>query len=293
MPLSDLIIIAERINPGFKSVRAMLEAEDIAGIQALAVKQTEAGATYLDVNVGRRANADPEFMAEIVRAVQAVVDVPLCFDSPNPVAQEASLKAYDPDKAGGQKPLINSIAETRWDMLELIKIRPFKAILMASERMEDGAGKPNRSCEEVVGTAHRMIATALERDAGLALDDLFIDVSVSALSSDTDGMTKVAIDAIKAIGTDPKLKGIHLVGGLTNISGQLPAEAVDGSPLKPQIENAFLTLTLPYGFDTIIGTPWKEYAILPDDNFVLRGFKEIIALSGLDALRRVRKLYTA
>jgi hypothetical protein len=34
--------------------------------------------------------------------------------------------------------------------------------------------------------------------------------------------------------------------------------AIDGWRLKPRIESAFPTLTMPYGFDSVIGTPWKE-----------------------------------
>ena len=45
-------MIGDRINPGFKSTKALLDAEDLAGVQALAVKQVDAGASALDVTIG-------------------------------------------------------------------------------------------------------------------------------------------------------------------------------------------------------------------------------------------------
>ena len=39
----DIKIIGERINPGFKSTKALFDNSDLPGIQALAVKQAEAG----------------------------------------------------------------------------------------------------------------------------------------------------------------------------------------------------------------------------------------------------------
>jgi len=61
--------------------------------------------------------------------------------------------------------------------------------------------------------------------------------------------------------------------------------------LKLSLENAFLTLAVPAGFDMMLTTPWKDYHLLDDDNRVFQAFQEIIALDGLDALRRLRKLY--
>ncbi len=48
-------IIGERINPGFKSTKAMFDDKDLEAIQALATRQVESGAAYLNVNVGARA----------------------------------------------------------------------------------------------------------------------------------------------------------------------------------------------------------------------------------------------
>lgn len=291
MTKPNLTIIGERINPGFNSTKALFDSEDIKGIQELAIRQKDSGASYLNVNVGLKAKDSPDFLVEVIKAIQAVVAIPLSLDSPDKEIQEICLKTYSKEKAGGQKPIMNSVAETRWDMIDLLKIQPFKVILMASERVEDGVSKANKFSRDVAAVAKRM-SLKLVTDQGLNFDDIIIDVSISALSSDMEGLIKMAIDGIRLIGQDSDLKGIHISGGLSNLAQQLPSKAVNGSPLKLQLENAFLTLTVPYGFDTVLGTPWRDYQILPETNIILQNFKQIIDLKGVDALRSVRKLYT-
>jgi 5-methyltetrahydrofolate--homocysteine methyltransferase len=283
-------IIGDRINPGFKSTKALLDAGDIAGVQALAKRQVDAGAAALDFTIGPRAKDDPQFLVKVIHAVQAAVTVPICFDYPEPAVQQVCLKAYDADKARGAKPIINSLAETRWTMVELLKIRPCRVMLMASERLEDGIGKPNKTAAEIAATAKRA-ALRLAREHGLALDDVIIDVSISALVADTAGMNREALAAIGLIGSDPELKGIHISGGLSNIAQQLPPKAADGSDLKLQLECAFLTLARPLGMDTVLATPWRGFQMLPEDNYVLGVFKQVLQASGTDVLRQARKLY--
>lgn len=289
----NLIVIGDRINPGFKSVRTLVESNDIAGIQAEAVKQVNAGAHYLDVTIGPRAVNDPAFMAEVVRAIQAVVTVPLCFDFPAAGVQEVCLKTYDRARAGGALPLVNSITEHRWNLMDLYRpYGPFKVVVMASERMVDGVAKGNKTAEEISSTAKRA-ATRLHAEYGMPFDDIFIDISVSAVVADTTGLHRATLDAIRTIRQDPALAGIHLMGGLTNIGQQLPPKAADGSDLKVSLECAFLTLAVPLGFDAVLATPWRPYRPLPDDNYVLNAYKNFLQQTGSNALRAVRKLYKA
>jgi 5-methyltetrahydrofolate--homocysteine methyltransferase len=286
-------MIGDRINPGFKSTKALLDAEDLAGVQALAVKQVEAGAGALDVTIGPRGSTDFVYLARVVHAIQDAVSVPLCFDSPSAQVQEICLKAYDRTRAGGKPALINSITEQRWALMDLYKpLGPFQVIVMASERMEDGTPKSNKTADEIASTAKRA-ALRLQSDYGMALDDVYIDVSVSAVVADTTGLHRATLEAVRMLHDDPQLKGLHIMGGLTNIGQQLPPKAADGSDLKLSLECAFLTLAVPLGFDTILCTPWRNYHPLPDDNYVLAAYKNILEQTGSNALRAVRKLYRA
>ena len=285
-------IIGERINPGFKSTRALFDHEDLAGIQALAVRQAEAGASWLNVNVGARALTDPQWMATVIRAIQQATSLPLSFDFPSRSVQRVCLQTYDLGRAGGRLPIVNSITEHRWDLMDLHGEYRFKVIVMASERVEDGRALPNKTAEQIHATARRA-AARLMREHGLAADDIFVDMSVSAIVADTEGLNRGTLEAIRRIGADPELHGVHMMGGLSNIGQQLPAKAADGSDLKHALECAFLTLAVPLGFDTVLGTPWREYAALPEDHYVLAAYRHFLEQTGSNALRAVRKLYRA
>ena len=289
-------IIGERINPGFKSTKALFDNEDIAGIQALAVRQAEAGAAWLNVNIGARALTDTDWMATVIRAIQQVVTVPLSFDFPSRKVQQVCLAAYDPARAAGRLPIVNSITEHRWDLMDLYGPYRFKVILMASERVEVVDGQPvakgNKTADDIYTTARRG-ALRLMQDHGLAADDIFIDMSVSAIIADTERLNRSTLDAIGLIGSDPALKGVHMMGGLSNIGQQLPPKAADGSDLKHALECAFLTLAVPNGFDTVLGTPWRTYEPLADDHYVLGAYRNFLEQSGSNALRAVRKFYRA
>ena len=285
-------IIGERINPGFKSTKALFENQDLAGIQALAVKQAEAGARYQNVNIGARALTDPQWMARVIEAIQEVVTTPLSFDFPSKPVQEICLSCYDPAKANNELPIVNSITEHRWDLMELYGKYQFKVILMASERVEDGRALGNKTADEIYSTARRA-ALRLKNEYGMPLEHIFIDMSVSAIIADTEGLNRSTVDAIKHIGADADLKGVHMMGGLSNIGQQLPPKAADGSDLKHCLENAFLTLTVEHGFDFVLGTPWRGYQRLADDHYVLTTYKNFLEQKGSNALRAVRKFYKA
>jgi cobalamin-dependent methionine synthase I len=293
MSIPSLKIIGERINPGFASSKALLEAEDIPGLQKLALDQARKGANYLTINVGDKATQNPGFLAELIRAVQAVANVPLAFDYPSAAVQELCLKTYNAALAGGHKPIVNSISELRMEMLDLLRICPLRLAVMASERIENGLEAPNNTPEEIHDTARRMVRRILSAGRGMTPDDILIDVSLFPLASDIEGRTRRSLEAIRLIGADPDLAGVHQLVGLSNLGILLPKTALDGSRLSTSLESAFLTQAMPLGLDTILGTPGREYQILPEDNFVLRGFRETIAADGFESLLCLRKLYQA
>lgn len=285
-------VIGERISPGYRSTRALLDADDFPGLQALAVKQVEAGARYLDVHVGTRGPRDPAFVAELIRALQAVVDVPLCLDIPEIPVLEVALRTYDRGKAQGALPLLNSLTDQRWELMDLYRLQPFRVIVMASERVVDGVARSNRTAAEIAETG-KVIALRLGREWGVALGDIFVDVAVRAVIVDTAGLNRAVLDAIGLIRGDPVLGGVHLMGALTNIGQQMPPKAVDGSNLKQALECAFLTVAVPLGLDTVMATPWHDYEPLPEDNHVLKVYREFLGQTGSAALRTVRRFYRA
>lgn len=284
----ELTIIGERINPGFASSNALFEREDIEGIQALARRQADAGARWLNINIGNRAVSDARFMTEVIRAIQAAVDIPLSFDFPRLDVQELCLRTYSFERARGRRPIVNSVAESRLEMLEALAIAPCKVMVMASERLEDGEVVANRTPAQVHAVAARM-ARRLREEHGLANDDIFIDVSIPTFAADNRGLIRMALEGTALIGADPELRGVHVMGGLTNIGLMLPKREFEGVKLQHAIERAFLTLAMPLGFDAALATPWQDYSPLTEGHPVLEAFRELIELEGAEFLRRLRQ----
>ncbi|MCC7461557.1 MAG: dihydropteroate synthase [Gammaproteobacteria bacterium] len=285
-------IIGERIDPGFRSTRALLDAGDLSGISALAGRQAAAGACCLNISIGARAMQEPQFMAEVVRAAQAGARLPLCFDFQSLEAQRACLNAYDRERAGGALPLVNYVTEPRWELMELARQHAFGVIVMLSERSEGGSAVGNRTAAQMHATARRCVAR-LTGEYGMARGDIHLDVAVAAVGCDREGLNRMTLEAVRLLGSDPQLAGVHLLGALSNIGQQLPARAADGSDLRLALENAFLTLAVPAGLDRVIGTPWRGYTPLPENHPVLCIYREFLAVEGSAATRLVRRLYRA
>ena len=255
LPGFNIAMIGDRINPGFKSTKTLLDAEDLAGVQALAVRQVEAGASALDVTIGPRGSTDFEFLAKVVRAIQEAVPVSLCFDSPSAQVQEVCFKAYD--RARGGPALINSITEQRWEIMDLYKnYGPFRVIVMASERMEDGIAKQNKTADEIASTAKRAASAACKATMACRSMNLYRRL-VSAVVADTNSLHRATLTPCMLLHRSA-LEGLHIMGGLTNIGQQLPPKA---RQLRPE---TYARMRLSHfggaaRLDSILCTPWRNY----------------------------------
>jgi 5-methyltetrahydrofolate corrinoid/iron sulfur protein methyltransferase len=87
-----MYIIGENIHIISQKVKEGLRDRDEKIFQELAVEQVAAGAQALDLNLGPRKKDWEEVFPWMVKAVEAVVDVPLSFDSTNILGIEAGLK---------------------------------------------------------------------------------------------------------------------------------------------------------------------------------------------------------
>ncbi|MHC4323134.1 MAG: dihydropteroate synthase, partial [Planctomycetota bacterium] len=90
-----MILIGERINGMFKNVKEAITAKDKKVIQELAKKQTEAGASYLDVNVGTAAADQEGTIQWLVETIQETCSTPLSLDSQKPNVIAAGLKVIN------------------------------------------------------------------------------------------------------------------------------------------------------------------------------------------------------
>jgi len=287
--IEGLAVIGESINDSVPSTQKLFEAGDIDGLRALAQAQDEGGAAYIDVNVGLRS---PEFMAEMVRAIQGVTAKPLSIDTPDPDIAREGLEAYDADRAGGKIPILNSISPVRTEMLDLYAARPFRPVFMISERNEDGQSRPNRTGAEACEAARGLLATARSRGCDVPNGDVIFDPGIPPIGSDTHGLTKMVLDALKLIQDEPDLAGVHCSVGLSNFTVGLPPRRADGSLVKSTLESAFLTLAMPLGLDMVIGSVKRKYTTLPENHSALACLREVLALEGYDAIMRVMEFYS-
>jgi hypothetical protein len=94
-----MLIIGEAINTsrtvqGERRLEAAVIQRDAACIAALACKQRDAGAHYIDANAGTLTAGEPQALAWLTTVIQQAVELPICFDSPNPLALAAALDVY-------------------------------------------------------------------------------------------------------------------------------------------------------------------------------------------------------
>lgn len=288
MAIPGLTIIGETINDSVPSTKVLFDENNIDGILELARMQDEKGAAYIDVNIGLR---PPEFMADLVRRVQQVTAKPLSIDTPDPAIAEAGLRAYDPQRAAGRKPILNSISPLRAQMFDLAGIQPFMPILLVSERVVGGRSQACRTAEETYATAREMVARA--RECGMTNADCIIDPGIAPIGSDAEGNLKRLLKAMAFIHADPELAGVHASVGLSNFTVMLPSKRACGEPVKGPLENAFLTKAVPLGLDMIIGSVKRKYELLPPENPAMACIEEALILDGYDPILRVREFYTS
>jgi 5-methyltetrahydrofolate--homocysteine methyltransferase len=287
MAIPGLTIIGESINDSVPSTKKLYDANDLAGLQALAQSQDQGGAAYIDVNVGSRS---PQFLAEMVRRVQSVTVKPLSIDSPDPAMVEAGLRAYDLKRAGGQIPVLNSISLLRTEMFDLYQVQKFRPILLVSERKENGRGMPNHTGQQVYQSAREILA--LTRKHGIPVGDCIIDPAIAPIGSDSEGHLRRIVEAMTLIHQDPDFRGIHMSVGLSNFTVMLPPKRPDGSPTKGPLESAFLTLAMPLGLDHVIGSVKRHYELLGEDHPALQCLRDCLKLEGFDVLSRVQEFYS-
>jgi 5-methyltetrahydrofolate corrinoid/iron sulfur protein methyltransferase len=209
-----MYIIGENIHIISDKVKAALTAKDAKFFQELAVAQVEAGAQALDLNMGPRKKDWEEVFPWMVETVEAVVDVPLSFDSTNLMGIEAGLK-----KVTKAQPIINSTSAEA-ERLEKVPLlaKQYNTRLIALTMGKGGI--PVGADERVNIALEYLIPRMLEID--FPIGDLIIDPLVLTVS----GCQEYCPHLIETIRTleyawDPP-PAISV--GLSNVSNAVPHE---------------------------------------------------------------------
>ena len=237
-----MYIIGENIHIISDKVKEALTNRDQRFFQELAVKQVDAGAKALDLNLGPRKKDGEEVFPWIVDTVQAVVDVPLSFDSTNLVGIEAGLK-----KITKAQPIINSTSAEpeRLEKTPLLA-KKYNSRLVALTM--GSSGIPVAADERVNIAVEQLIPRMLEID--FPISDLIIDPLVLTVS----GCQEYCPQLIEAVRTlqyawDP---APNISVGLSNVSNAVPNEN------RPLINRVYCAMLMGVGLQMMIGNPLDE-----------------------------------
>jgi 5-methyltetrahydrofolate--homocysteine methyltransferase len=234
-----VIIVGELINGTREPVRKAIIARDEAFISDLAARQAEAGADFIDCNVGMVGEAEAEQMRWLVDLVSDAVDVPVCVDTANPEAMIAGLGAADADT----RPICNSVTLERERLDSFLPIVADNDVRVVALAMTDD-GVP-KGVQGRVDGAKRLVDTLTE--VGVAQRDIFIDPVVTPLSVAPDG-ARVAADAMREIAA--ALPDCHTVCGVSNVSYGLPRRTL--------LNRVFLAQAIVSGLDAAIIDPLDQ-----------------------------------
>ncbi len=171
-----VVTVAENINIMSASIGPAMKGRDAGPIRKLAVACKEAGADYLDINLGPARKGGAEMMDWVVRTVHEVVDLPLYLDTTNVEAIEAGLKAH---KSSAGKPVINSVSAVpaRMDAL-LPLVKKYGCGMVALCYGPDGIPRDEN---ERGALAAELLYRAGE--AGIPPEDMWFDPIVVPVSS--------------------------------------------------------------------------------------------------------------
>ena len=285
MSIPGLTIIGESINDSVPSTHVLFEEGNLDGIVDLARQQAAKGATYIDVNVGSRS---PGFMVAVIRKIQEHIPFPLSIDTPDSAIAAAALEAYNAERADNRKPILNSISEARLEMFDLYSMQPFIPVLLITEGMNDsGEMMLNRTADRIHATAKSMVNIARHHIPRMTNDRVILDPGIMPIGSDSKGDFRRLMDAMALIHQDKELAGVNMSVGLSNFTAMLPSKRGDGSQVKGPLESAFLTMAMPMGLNTIIGSTKRQYSTVTDENPALQCLKDVLKLEGVEAVMRV------
>ncbi len=229
-----MIIIGEKINGSIPSVARAIADRDEAHIRNLAIKQSEAGATYIDVCASVDKAIEVETMKWLIDIVQDAVDTPIAVDSPDPHVIVECLPfckkeglvnsvSMEGDKVETIFPVI---ANTKWECVALLS---------------DDTGIPQTAEKRLSVFADLMVKA---KEYGIAPNRLHIDPLIEMLCTSEDGINMVT-SVMREI--RDQYPTIHITGAVSNISFNLPVRKI--------INQAFTVLSMANGLDSAIFDP--------------------------------------
>ena len=228
------IIIGERINPtGRKILAEEMKVGDYSRVESDALAQVAAGAQMLDVNAGIPLADEPAILAEAIRRVQAITDVPLSIDSSIVEALEAGLAVYQ------GKALVNSVTGED-EVLERVLplVARYNAAVVAISNDETGISEdPN----ERFAVAKKIVERAA--DYGIHHSNIVVDPLVMPIGA----INTAGVQVMHLVRRLREELQVNTTCGASNVSF--------GLPNRNGINAAFLTMAMCAGMTSAITSP--------------------------------------
>ncbi len=228
------VVIGERINPtGRKLLAEEMKNGDYSRVQSDALAQVAAGAQVLDVNAGIPLADEPAILAESIRLLQSITDVPLCIDSSIVEALEAGLEAYE------GKALLNSVTgedERLERVLPLVK--KFGCAVVAISNDDTGISEDPDVRFDV---AKKIVQRAA--DHGIPASDVVVDPLVMPIGAINSAGRQV-MDIVKRLRDELK---VNTTCGASNLSF--------GLPNRNGLNAAFIPMAIAAGMTSAITNP--------------------------------------
>jgi 5-methyltetrahydrofolate corrinoid/iron sulfur protein methyltransferase len=231
----------------FTDVKQAIAEKNKKVIQELAKKQTEAGATYLDVNVGTAAADQEGTMQWLVETIQIKpafggCSTPLCLDSQKPGVIKAGLKVVNAENGVilNSTPLNKKTDEEIFDkFLEMAQQAGPKASIIALTMDKNGVPQ---DVDTRVAIAAEIVSKAMEKgfdSRRLFIDPIALPVKVPNAQVQP-GNILAAMDQIRYLSDPPP----HITMGLSNLS--------QGATERSLINRVFLAMAISRGMDSAI-----------------------------------------
>lgn len=227
--------IAESINiMGNRSGGAMKERKPEA-IQEMAKEEANAGATYLDLNIGPARKDGTELMPWVVETVQATVDTPLCLDTTNGDAMTAGFKVVN----NKSQAIMNSISAQPERMEQLIPVAA-EAGCDVIALLWGPDGMPRDSNERAAMAVDLMMAL---NEAGIANEKILFDPIATPI---TLGADQIASGLEFLMMLQDIAPGAGSTVGLSNVSNGVAEN------LRKYLDRTYLIMLMKYGISTAI-----------------------------------------
>jgi 5-methyltetrahydrofolate corrinoid/iron sulfur protein methyltransferase len=236
--MGKFITIGERIHCISPVIRAAMDSKDPAPILKRAKEQLDAGAVYLDVNIGPAEKTGEELMKWAVKLLQENFDnVPLCLDTANRKAIEAGISVYNRSKG---KPIVNSAdAGGRIENIDMAAANDAISIALC----KGDAGIPNN--DERAAFLQMMLERGMEH--GMEPTDLWFDPLFLVIKGQQDQQIEV-LNFIKQIAD----MGLNSTGGLSNVSNMMPKH------IRPIMDSVTVAMAINNGLTSAIVNPCDQ-----------------------------------